>query len=543
MTGIVQALGGLGLFLFGMVIMTSALRSLADEKLRRLLARTVDNPLKGAATGALSTAVLQSSSATTVAAVGFVGAGLLTFPESLGIIFGANIGTTFTGWVVALLGLKLNLGEALLPTILVGVLFQLTGRDRLKKIGMAIGGFGLIFVGIGVLQEGMSEFQDWVTPAQFPPDTLTGRLLLVLIGIVITIVTQSSSAGVAAALVAVHTNTISLNQAAAMVIGMDVGTTATAAFATIGGNVQARRTGFAHVIYNSLTGLCAFALLSPYMNSVERILPGIKLNDPEMVLVGFHTFFNVIGVIAILPFTHQFAETIIRLFPERGNPLTKQLSRSLLDHPTIAIAAAKNSMREMAVILLDELHRQLGARKTQPSVDQRSDVTEAIEQLNSYLDEIAARFPSAQQVSDYLECVHLLDHLRRIHLRLRNEKRLRKCRADTEISAMSDQLMASIELVSGTIGSISSEIVERVQLLNRDSKIAMKEYRKQVVQRASNGTLSTKEAIRLMDAARSLRRLSYHLWRMTSHLSELEAEEKSKEQEQTQASNTSEFSD
>ena len=213
-----KALGGLGLFLFGMTIMTGALRSLADEKMRNLLAHAVSSPSKGAVTGALSTAVLQSSSATTVAAVGFVGAGLLTFSESLGVIFGANIGTTITGWLVALVGFKLNLGQALLPLILIGVLLRMTGRPRLEQAGMTVAGFGLIFVGIDLLQGGLTGLEGRVTPDQFPPDTVLGRLLLVVIGAIVTFITQSSSAGVATALAAVHAGTISLNQAAAMVM-------------------------------------------------------------------------------------------------------------------------------------------------------------------------------------------------------------------------------------------------------------------------------------------------------------------------------------
>lgn len=230
--GILQAVGGLGLFLLGMSVMTGGLKAMADDRLRSTLAATTKGPVSGVCTGAVATAILQSSSATTVAAVGFVHAGLLTFSQALGIIFGANIGTTMTGWLVALVGFKLKLGEVMLPVIFVGMLFRLAGRGRIESVGTALAGFGLIFVGIGVLQDGMAAFHGVVTPDVFPPDTIIGRLLLVTIGVAITVVTQSSSAGVAAALTAVHAGTITLPQAAAMVIGMDFGTTITAAMAT-----------------------------------------------------------------------------------------------------------------------------------------------------------------------------------------------------------------------------------------------------------------------------------------------------------------------
>ena len=148
MNTLLQTIGGLGLFLLGMIIMTEALRSLAGQIIRNALMRFTRNPLSGAVTGAISTAVLQSSSATTVAAVGFVGAGLITFPESLGIIFGANIGTTITGWLVALIGFKLQLGTLMFPVIFIGVMLRLFGNKRISNIGMGIAGFALIFIGI-----------------------------------------------------------------------------------------------------------------------------------------------------------------------------------------------------------------------------------------------------------------------------------------------------------------------------------------------------------------------------------------------------------
>ena len=336
LAGLIQAAGGLGLFLLGMSVMTDGLKSLADERLRSLLARSTKSPVSGVCTGAITTAILQSSSATTVAAVGFVHAGLLTFSEALGVIFGAYIGTTITGWLVALIGFKMQIGEVFLPLILFGVLLRLTGRKRARSFGTAVAGFGLIFVGISTLQSGMSGFEGIVTPDSFPPDTIAGRLLLMLIGAAITMVTQSSSAGVAAALTAVHAGTITLPQAAAMVIGMDVGTTVTAAIATIGGSTQARRTGFAHVIYNWLTAVGAFLILTPYLNLLDRMAPG---TTPEFAIVGFHTLFNTLGVIAILPFTHAFARFIERLFPDRGNPLAKRLDSSLLESPDFALQA------------------------------------------------------------------------------------------------------------------------------------------------------------------------------------------------------------
>ena len=498
--------------------MTGALQTLADEKLRTLLAQTVNSPLKGAITGSLATAVLQSSSATTVAAVGFVGAGLLTFSESLGVIFGANIGTTITGWLVALLGFKLQLGQVLLPLILVGVLLRLTGSRRLEQVGMTIAGFGLVFVGIDLLQQGLSGLQGQVAPIRFPPDTVIGRILLVVIGLLITIITQSSSAGVAMALTAVHTGTITLNQAAAMVIGMDLGTTATAALATVGGSVHARRTGFAHVIYNSMTAIGAFLLLTPYMIAVEALLPGVRLREPELVLVGFHTFFNALGVIAVLPFTTRFANLVIRLIPEKGNPLTMQLDRSLLVEPGVAIEATQGTLRTISTALLTELGHRLGAGDRSEETPLFHDSADALDRTNDFLQAISVRLRTTLRIDEYVSCIHVLDHLRRIDSRVREGKRLQKSRDDARLASMSAQLQQMTEKMIGAPESPTITDAKEIRAINRKLKTAMRAYRSSILRDSSAGVLTTSEAIARMDTARSLRRIGYHIWRIAHHL-------------------------
>lgn len=174
--GVLQALGGLGVFILGMVIMVDGLHSGAGDGQQRLLARFTRSPLTGALTGAASTAVLQSSSATTIAAVGFVSAGLLSFPQALGIIYGANLGTTVTGWLVVLLGFKLKLGVLLLPLIFLGTVLRVFAKGRTADLGYALAGFGLIFLGISLMQQGLQGFDDLITPHTFPDDTLIGRL-------------------------------------------------------------------------------------------------------------------------------------------------------------------------------------------------------------------------------------------------------------------------------------------------------------------------------------------------------------------------------
>lgn len=525
LTGIVQALGGLGLFLLGMSVMTGGLRSMADDRLRSVLSRTTKGPVSGVCTGALTTAVLQSSSATTVAAVGFVHAGLLTFSQSLGIIFGANIGTTITGWLVALVGFKLQLGEVVLPVIFLGMLLRLAGRGRLEAIGMSLSGFGLIFVGIDILQAGMASFQGVVTPESFPPDTITGRFLSVLIGVAITIVTQSSSAGVATALAAVHSGTITLNQAAALVIGMDFGTTVTAAMATIGGNVQARRTGLAHVVYNAMTAVGAFLLLTPFLRGVDAVLPTAASADPELVLVGFHTTFNTLGVIAILPFTKHFATLIVRLFPERGNPLTRRLDRSLLSSPDVALQAVSATLREVTRSVLQELVRRIDGTEPASANQPLEDATQAIVETRDYLQSLQIDSRQKEWQRRYLRSVHILDHLRRIIIRLGNASRLKYVRADTELSKMTGSLLSTTELLLSADPTPVADQVEQIRETSRGMKRRLRDYRRLTMKRSAAGDLETRLALRQMDTARWLRRLIQHEMRIAVHSLDESADE------------------
>jgi len=515
--GILQAAGGLGLFLLGMSVMTDGLKSMADERLRTALARTTKGPIRGAFTGALATAVLQSSSATTVMAVGFVHAGLLTFSQSLGIIFGANIGTTLKGWLIALIGFKLQLGQILLPVVFVGMLFRLTSRGRVAATGTALAGFGLIFVGIDVLQDGMAAFEGIVTPDNFPSATVGGRLLLVLIGVAFTVVTQSSSAGVAAALTAVHTQAISLNQAAAMVIGMDLGTTVTAAMATIGGNVQARRTGLAHVVYNAMTAVGAFILLTPYLSTVDIAFPGACATEPELVLVGFHSGFNALGVIVILPFTTQFARLIIRLFPERGNPLTRHLDSSLLGSPEIAIQAARATLRDIIESAFGELVRRIDSPIARREAQPLTDAELAVDQTRDYLQRLRIDSQQPAWLTEYLRSVHILDHLRRVIVRAGSTLRLKHTRADAELSAMTDELLSAVEILFEAADGVTPEQASQIFQINSRLKQTMRDYRRLTMRRTAAGELDTQTALCRMDTARWLSRLVHHAMRIAEH--------------------------
>jgi phosphate:Na+ symporter len=367
--------------------------------------------------------VVQSSSATTVAIVGFVSAGLMTFPQSLGALFGTNIGTTATGWLVALVGFKLQLSSIMLPVLFAGVMLRLFGRRRARDPGWALAGFALIFIGLDMLRGGMAAYEGVVTPADFPGDGLGGRLLLVLIGAGITLVTQSSSAGVATALTAVHSGAITFPQAAAMVIGMDVGTTATTLLATIGASPQTRRTGWSHVVYNVFTAVLALLLLDPYTSVIDASFAGGAAAHSELSLVGFHTTFNLVGVLVVLPFTGAFARLMMRLIPERGPRFTRRLDRALRVDAAAAVPALLRTVRDLSAELFATLADQLAAEKGGAADTGRLDVVdEALSHVRRYADDIHTS-PRQQEVRrKHLGAMHALDHLDRLLDRCRQER-------------------------------------------------------------------------------------------------------------------------
>ncbi len=515
---ILGALGGLGLFLIGMSIMTQGLKDLAGDTLRGWLQRFTRSPLTGATVGACGTAILQSSSATSVMAVGFVGAGLLTFPQALGVIFGANIGTTATGWMIALLGFKLSLSSLVMPLIFAGAMLRLLGGRRIAAMGWAFAGFGLIFAGITTLQTAMEGAGEFITPHSFPSDSVGGRALLVGLGIVITLVTQSSSAGVATAITAVHVGTISFSQAAAMVIGMDVGTTFTAALATVGGNVGAKRTGVAHVVYNLMTGVGAFLLLPWFVIGWQRLSGNSVASDAELALVSFHTLFNGLGVLLVLPFTNHFAGLIQWIVPSRARVLTQRLEPSLLAQSSVAISAVEATLADLVGELFRALARSVkGACEHDETLASLDRLDEALLETRAYMSRIPSNGVSPEVEVAYSTSVHILDHLARLSRRMRMQDRL-KNKSDSEMQGIVASLVTGIKNpVEGDTDSrahLNSELASVWQ----DIEAKMEAYRRRVIRQAGLGATTTDEAISRLDDFRWLRRVAYHSWRIAWHL-------------------------
>lgn len=515
-----QAAGGLGMFLLGMIVMTDGLRTLAGEQLRRTLIRHTRSPLSGAVTGALATAVLQSSSATTVAAVGFVAANLMSFPAALGIILGANMGTTITGWMVALLGFKLKLGLVSLPLVFIGAVLRLFGRDRLAAAGLALAGFGLIFVGITTLQEGLLGLRDIISFDDLPGDTLAGRVALVAIGIAFTIIAQSSSAGVATTLTAINTGLIEFQQGAALVIGMDVGTTVTALIATVGAGVNARRTGLSHVVYNLMTGVMALIFITPYVLLWNALAPGALEANAEIGLVAFHTAFNTIGVIVALPFVRHFTRAMERFLPGDSPNYTAGLDPALAPHPAAALNAVQASLKLEFVALLRHVRRTLDGTATGREA-QLQELQTALEETSVYLDGIHASSAEDAISLRLLALIHALEHEQRLLERCEDRIGFSDVGSGAENTQQLEQMRTLIDtlmplVTDGRWLDAEKHAARCAAALEAEGSA----LRIAVVEQIGRGGVDVPSGTAMLEALRWLQRVAHHIARISHHMSQ-----------------------
>ena len=336
-------LGGLGLFLTGMWLMTDGLKLAAGEQLRGILHSWTKTALRGLLTGFFITALVQSSSAITVATIGFANAGLITLPQAVWVIYGSNIGTTMTGWLVALIGFKVNIDAYALPLIGIGMLIRLTGqKSRRAAIGQTILGFGLFFLGISVLKEAFATAGSGITLPSVREAGVTLILLYMLLGMILTTLMQSSSAAIVVTLSAASAGVVPLGAAAATVIGANLGTTTTAVLSAIGATSTAKRVAFSHVLFNVITALVALILLKPMLVLTSWLQETMLLNAgiPATIAI-FHTVFNVLGVLLMWPLADRMIKFLSGRFISKEELASKPLylDQTALEVPALASVA------------------------------------------------------------------------------------------------------------------------------------------------------------------------------------------------------------
>lgn len=409
-------LGGIGLFLLGMGLMTDGLKLAAGPALERILTYATRTRLRGLASGILVTAFVQSSSAVTVAAIGFVNAGLLTLGQSIWVLFGANVGTTMTGWLVALVGLKFKIELLALPLIGIGMALQLTGKGKRRgALGQTLAGFGILFLGIDMLKESFSGLSsDFKLPEG---EGVTDTLVQVLIGIALTVLMQSSSASLAIVLTAAQGGLLTAQGAAAMVIGANIGTTVTALIASLGATPNAKRAAAAHILFNLLTGAVALALLPWLVSAISMAGEALELDTaPAAQLALFHTAFNLLGVVLIWPIASQMTQFLEKRFraaeEDEARPL--YLDNNIATVPALALGALEKEVRRMGGIALRMMREAMaGAAGEKLAADQQivtrlnQSVADFISRVNQagMSQKSAQRLPQILRTARYYEAV------------------------------------------------------------------------------------------------------------------------------------------
>ena len=399
-------LGALGMFLYGMNLMSGGLQKAAGSKMRGFLTAMTSNPFKGVMTGVGITSVIQSSSATTVMTVGFVNAGLLTLSQAVGVIMGANIGTTITAWMVSLLGFKADIATFAVPLMALGFLFSLSKRDKRRHIRELIIGFSLLFLGLSLMKGAVPDLRETPEVLAFIQNWTSygfgSVLIFLLLGTILTLVLQSSSATMALTLIMVNMGWIPFEMGAAMVLGENIGTTITANIAAAVANANARRAAMAHTLFNVFGVIWALALFTPFLKLVGLTitwfgLPNpLEVNDGTSALYGvsmLHTLFNVINTCILIWFVPVIVKLSEKLIRERKRETEETIKLKFIDAGHLSTAELAVGQARNEVVHFAEISRR-GVDIIRTAINATND---------KEFEEIRERLVKYEEISDRIE--------------------------------------------------------------------------------------------------------------------------------------------
>ena len=423
MMSILTILGALGMFLYGMNLMSGGLQKAAGSKMRGFLTAMTSNPFKGVLSGLGITSVIQSSSATTVMTVGFVNAGLLTLSQAVGVIMGANIGTTVTAWMVSLLGFKADISLFAVPLMALGFLFSLSKRDKRRHISELIIGFSLLFLGLSLMKEAVPDLRETPEVLQFIQGWTSygfgSVLIFLLLGTVLTLVLQSSSATMALTLIMVNMGWIPFEMGAAMVLGENIGTTITANIAAAVGNANARRTAMAHTLFNVFGVIWALVFFTPFLNFVGLTITWLGLPNPmeivhsahcqmcgahiamtpdeEMAsLYGvsmLHTLFNVFNTCILIWFVPVIVKIVQKLIKDKKGAEEDTVKLKFIDAGPLSTAELAIGQARDEVVHFAEISRR-GVELIRKAINAKSD---------KEFEEARQRLVKYEEISDRIE--------------------------------------------------------------------------------------------------------------------------------------------
>lgn len=396
-----MTLGGIGLLLLGMAMMTEGLKAAAGNALSGLLERSTKTRLRAAFTGFSITAIVQSSSAVIVTTLGFTNAGMLRLRQAAWVVFGSNLGTTMTAWIVAIIGLKLNVQVIALPLIGVGMLLKLFfSKGHAPHIGFALAGFGVLFLGLGILRDAFIDVADYLPLEQLGNTGVLGIVLGVLVGALLTALIQSSSAALAIILTASVTGALTPLLGAALVIGANIGTTATSLLASIGATANARRLALIHVAEKAFTAVIALILLVPLWWVSNWLAGGEPGQNISVGLALFHTLFNLLGLVLMW----FLAEPLIRRVehfikqPALTSEKPRYLDDTVLSMPAMGVAAMHSELKRVFKQLLGR-----GRKILDPEAEAPPEPDFHTTALLEYIQEFGNKLSATSSMADHAD--------------------------------------------------------------------------------------------------------------------------------------------
>jgi phosphate:Na+ symporter len=348
-----EVAAGVAILLFGMIMLEEGFNAFVEGPLQKLLKRVTDKLYKSLGLGFITTAFLQSSSLISVITISFLSAGLIDLHAGIGIIFGANLGTTATAWLVSIFGLKIKVSALAMPMVSFGILFVFQKSKTLKGVGYVLAGLGFFFLGIHFMKQGFDVYQDNINLADFSMPGFWGLIVYTFIGILITLILQSSSAAMALILTALAVGQITYDNSLALAIGANIGTTITAIIGSLTSNIEGKRLAGAHLVFNLVTGLIALVFIAQLGLFVDYVSSstGIAPDNYPIKLSIFHTVFNLIGIIVMVPFINPLVTLLKRVFVAKAkvdkieHPV--YLNESVLVYPQTALRALLDESKRL----------------------------------------------------------------------------------------------------------------------------------------------------------------------------------------------------
>lgn len=461
-----MSLGGIGFLLLGMGMMTEGLKAAAGDSLRNILERSTQTRMRALITGFSLTAVVQSSSAVIMTTLGFTNAGMLGMRKAAWIVFGSNVGTTMTAWIVALIGLKIRVDIVALPLIGLGMLLHLFVRGgRWKHIGFAAAGFGILFFGLGTLRDAFDNIAEVFPVEQIAAAGAWGILLGIVAGALLTLLIQSSSAALAIILTAAVTGVFTPLVGASLVIGANLGTTGTSLLASLGATANARRLAMVHVMEKVVTGVIALVLLWPMWRLADYISDHAG-GTVATALALYHTLFNVLGVVLMWFLAERLFRWVEHLIkqPELSSEKPRYLDKTVLESPVMGVGALHSEQKRVfkqllrrgrSILLLDEDER-----------DGKDDVNTSVllDKISEFSDELGKVAAMGRNAEFYLNLNWAEREMRELRLNLNS---LRKLSGEEVNSALGPAL---VELLGNLMGSGQLKALDdaaRTELMSR----------------------------------------------------------------------------